>query len=232
MGGFFGGGGGLVNDFNLLSSFDLVDDFSQGIACRFLNQDNRNGAFQGNVGASEGAGIYNTETHTNTNGASGLSGALSYRFSTFSRLSIAANMRVLNLADGTNSYRIILGFNSSNSAADSGLTRSAAFYYSNSNANWQAITYNASTGTTTDTGIAAVADGSYNTFCVRANGDTSVEFFINDSLVATNTTNIPSSFVAPYICIAKTAGSTSRTIRLDWVRFSGSGNTRSLGVSA
>lgn len=221
-----------TNDFNILSSFDLVDDFSQGIASRILNQDNRNGAFQGNVGASEGAGIYNTETSTATNGASGLSGALSYRFSTFSKLSFAGNLRIINLADATNSYRIILGFNSSNSATDTGLTRSAAFYYSNNNANWQAITYNASTGTTTDTGVAAVADGSYNTFCVRANGDTSVEFFINNSLVATNTTNIPSSTVTPYVCIAKTAGTTSRVIRLDWIRFSGLGNSRSLGISA
>ena len=137
-------------------------------------------------------------------------------------------MRIVSLADGTNSYRILIGFNSSNSAADSGLTRSAGLYYSNSNANWQAITYNASVGTTTDTGIAAVADGTYQTFCVRANGTSSVQFLINGAIVATHTTNIPSSTVCPYVTIAKSAGTTSRTIRLDYIRFSGSGNTRTL----
>ena len=216
------------NWYNNLSDFDLLDDFTQANASNILAQDNRNGAFQTNVGTTDGPGIYNTETHTATNGASGLSGALSYVFSQFARLSFAANMRIVNLADGTNSYRILIGFNSSNSATDSGLTRSAGLYYSNSNANWQAITYNASVGTTTDTGIAAVADGTYQTFCVRANGTSSVQFLINGAIVATHTTNIPSSTVTPYVTIAKSAGTTSRTIRLDYIRFSGSGNTRTL----
>jgi len=216
------------NWFNNLSDFDLVDDFTQATISNILLQDNRNSAFPTNPGATDGPGIYNTETHTATNGASGLSGANSYVFSQFARLSFAANMRIVTLADGTNSYRILIGFNSSNSATDSGLTRSAGLYYSNSNANWQAITYNASVGTTTDTGVAAVADGSYNTFCVRANGTASVEFLINGVTVATHTTNIPSSTVTPYVTIAKSAGTTSRTIRLDYIRFSGSGNTRTL----
>jgi len=216
------------NWFNNLSDFDLVDDFTQATISNILLQDNRNSAFPTNPGSTDGPGIYNTETHTATNGASGLSGANSYVFSQFARLSFAANMRIVTLADGTNSYRILIGFNSSNSASDSGLTRSAGLYYSNSNANWQAITYNASVGTTTDTGVAAVADGSYNTFCVRANGTASVEFLINGVTVATHTTNIPSSTVTPYVTIAKSAGTTSRTIRLDYIRFSGSGNTRTL----
>ena len=216
------------NWYNNLSDFDLVDDFTQATISNILLQDNRNGAFPTNPGATDGPGIYNTETHTATNGASGLSGANSYVFSQFARLSFAANMRIVTLADGTNSYRILIGFNSSNSATDSGLTRSAGLYYSNSNANWQAITYNSSVGTTTDTGIAAVADVTYQTFCVRANGTASVEFLINGVTVATHTTNIPSSTVTPYVTIAKSAGTTSRTIRLDYIRFSGSGNTRTL----
>lgn len=216
------------NWYNNLSDFDLLDDFTNANLSNILNQDNRNGGFQSNVGVADSAGIYNTETGTNTNGASGLSGSLSFVFSQFSRLSFAGQMRIVTLADGVNSYRILIGFNSGVAATDSGLTRSAGLYYSNANANWQAITYNASVGTTTDTGIAAVADGSYNTFCVRANGTASVEFLINGVIVATHTTNIPSSFVTPYATIAKSAGATSRVMRLDYIRFSGSGNTRTL----
>jgi len=92
------------NWYNNLSDFDLLDDFTQANASNILAQDNRNGAFQTNVGTTDGPGIYNTETHTATNGASGLSGANSYVFSHFARLSFAANMRIVNLADGTNSY--------------------------------------------------------------------------------------------------------------------------------
>jgi hypothetical protein len=217
------------NWYNNLSDFDLLDDFTNASLSNILNQDNRNGGFQSNLGTADSTGIYSTETGTNTNGASGLSGSISYVFSQFARLSFAANMRIVTaLADGVNSYRILIGFNSNNGATDSGLTRSAGLYYSNANANWQAITYNASVGTTTDTGIAAVADGSYNTFCVRANGTASVEFLINGVTVATHTTNIPSSFVSPYATIAKSAGATSRVMRLDYIRFSGSGNTRTL----
>ena len=216
------------NWYNNLSDFDLLDDFTNANLSNLLNQDSRNGGFQSNVGVADSAGIYNTETGTNTNGASGLSGSLSYVFSQFARLSFAANMRLVTLADGVNSYRVLIGFNSNAAATNSGLTRSAGLYYSNANANWQAITYNASVGTTTDTGIAAVADGSYNTFCVRANGTASVEFLINGVTVATHTTNIPSSFVAPYATIAKSAGATSRVMRLDYIRFSGSGNARTL----
>ena len=217
------------NWYNNLSDFDLLDDFTNANLSNILNQDSRNGGFQTNTGATDGPGIYNTETHTATNGASGLSGSLSYVFSQFARLSFAANMRIVTaLADGVNSYRILIGFNSSNGATDSGLTRSAGLYYSNANANWQAITYNASVGTTTDTGIAAVADGSYQTFCVRANGTSSVQFLINGAIVATHTTNIPSSTVTPYVAIAKSAGTTSRVMRLDYIRFSGSGNARTL----
>jgi len=216
------------NWYNNLSDFDLVDDFTQANLSNVLNQDNRNSGFQSNVGVNDAAGIYNTETGTNTNGASGLSGSISYVFSQFQRLSFAAKARIITLADGVNSYRILIGFNSSVGATDSGLTRSAGLFYSNANANWQAITYNSSVGTTTDTGVAAVADGSYNTFCVRANGTASVEFLINGAVVATHTTNIPSSFVTPYATIAKSAGATSRVLRLDYIRFSGSGNARTL----
>ncbi len=97
--------------------------------------------------------------------------------------------------------------------------------------NWQAYTYNSSVGTITDTGVAAVADGSYNTFLTRVNDSTSVQFFINGTLVATHTTNLPTTQVCPQVAIQKTAGTTSRTLFVDWVRFYGAGNSRNLGVS-
>jgi hypothetical protein len=224
-----------TNDFNILSSFDLLDDWSANNAGRFLNADTRNaGTSNGQSGINDAprSGLWTIATGTNTNGGGAMSGNIGYVLSGFTRLSFAANFRVIALADGTNSYRIFCGFNSNYDSTTAPTTRSAGFFYDNNNVNWQAYTYNSSVGTITDTGVAAVADGSYNTFCVRCNGTTNVQFFINNSLVATNTTNLPSTNVCPSLHIQKTAGNTSRSIISDWVRFSGIGNTRSLGVSA
>ena len=224
------------NWYNNLSDFDLLDDFTASNSPLILTVDSRStgfGAAQSAVSDPPRAGVWLAQTAAGTTGASGFGGSSSYVFSSWQRLSIAANFRITTLADGTDSYRIFLGFNSSYDSTTNPITRSAGLLYSNASANWQAITYDASTGTSTDTGVAAVAGGIYNTFCVRVNGTSSVQFFINNSLVATNTTNIPTTtYTNPFLAIAKTAGTNSRSFFCDWIRFSGSGNSRSLGVSA
>jgi hypothetical protein len=223
------------NWYNNLSDFDFVDDFTHSNSPNFLTADTRNAGIsfgQTSTNASPRSGLWQLQTGTNASGGAALSGNVSYVYSGWSRLSFASNFRIVTLADGTNSYRIFMGFNSSYDSTTAPTTRSAGLFYDNNNANWQAYTYNSSVGTITDTGVAAVADGSYNTFLTRVNGTTNVEFFINGVLVATNTTNIPSTQVCPSIHMQKTLGTTSRNIISDYVRFSGSGNSRSLGVSA
>jgi hypothetical protein len=223
------------NDFNVLSSFDLVDDFNSSNGLRFLTLDTRNGggsAGQAGVNDPPRNGVWQISTGTNTNGGGAISGNIGYVFSSWTRLSFAANFRIVNLADGTNSYRIFIGFNSSYDSTTAPTTRSAGLFYDNNSVNWQAYTYNSSVGTITDTGVAAVADGSFNTFLTRVNGTTSVEFFINNSLVTTHTTNLPSTNVCTTLHINKTAGTTNRPVNIDWARFSGFGNSRTLGVSS
>jgi len=223
------------NWYNNLSDFDFVDDFTHNNSPSVLTADNRNaGTSSGQQGVNSPpqSGFWILTTGVNTNGGAALSGNIGYVYSGWARLSFSANFRIINLADGTNSYRIFVGFNSSYDSLTAPTTRSAGLFYDNNNVNWQAYTYNASVGTITDTGVAAVADGSYNTFLTRVNGTTNVQFFINGVLVATNTTNLPSTNVCPSIHIQKTAGTTSRQVFCDWIRFSGSGNSRSLGVSA
>lgn len=224
-----------ANSYQLLSSFDLVDDFTHNNSSWILTQDTRNGGSsngQSGVNDPPRSGLFTIATGTSASGGGALGGNIGYVFSGWSRLSFAANFRIITLADGTNSYRIFIGFNSSYDSTTAPTTRSAGLFYDNNNPNWQAYTYNSSVGTITNTGVAAVADGSYNTFLTRVNGSTNVEFFINGSLVATHTTNLPSTNVCPQIQIQKTAGTTSRSIICDWIRFFGSGNSRSLGTSA
>ena len=223
------------NWYNNLSDFDFVDDFTHNNSPNFLTGDARNaGTSAGQTGVNDPprSGLWSLITGTNASGGAALSGNIGYVFSGWARLSFASNFRVVTLADVTNNYRIFTGFNSSYDSTTAPTIRSAGLFYDNNNVNWQAYTYNSSTGTITDTGVAAVADGSYNTFLTRVNGTTNVEFFINGVLVATNTTNLPSVQVCPQIQLQKTAGTTSRSIISDWIRFAGSGNSRTLVGSA
>ena len=223
------------NWYNNLSNFDFVDDFTHNNSPNFLTGDARNaGTSAGQTGVNDPprSGLWSLITGTNASGGAALSGNIGYNFSGWARLSFSANFRIVTLADVTNSYRIFTGFNSSYDSTTAPTIRSAGLFYDNNNVNWQAYTYNSSTGTITDTGVAAVADGSYNTFLTRVNGTTNVEFFINGVLVATNTTNLPSVQVCPQIQLQKTAGTTSRNIISDWIRFAGSGNSRTLVGSA
>ena len=223
------------NWYNNLSDFDFVDDFTYNNSPNLLTADTRNaGTSNGQTGVNDPprSGLYTLATGTNAAGGGALGGNIGYVFSGWARLSFASNFRIVTLADGTNSYRIFTGFNSSYDSTTAPTTRSAGLFYDNNNVNWQAYTYNASVGTITDTGVAAVADGSYNTFLTRVNGTTNVQFFINGVLVATNTTNLPSTQVCPQIQIQKTLGATSRSLICDWIRFAGSGNSRTLVGSA
>jgi len=223
------------NWYNNLSDFDFVDDFTHNNSPNFLTADTRNaGTSSGQTAVNDPprSGFWSLTTGATAIGGGALSGNIGYVYSGWARLSFASNFRIVTLADGTNSYRIFTGFNSSYDSTTAPTVRAAGLFYDNNNVNWQAYTYNASVGTITDTGVAAVADGSYNTFLTRVNGTTNVQFFINGVLVATNTTNLPSTQVCPQIQIQKTLGVTSRNIISDWVRFAGSGNSRSLGVSA
>jgi hypothetical protein len=220
------------NWYNNLSDFDLLDDFFLTAQGLFLTQQSAGGGFADTPAYTDSPvnGIYYGTTSTGTSGAAGLAGSISLLFSSWNRLSIAYRFKINTLADGTNSYRVFLGFNHSTASNSTPTTRSAGFFYSNATANWQAYTYNASTGTTTDTGIAASAS-TFNTFLVRTNGTNSVQFLINNVLVATHTTNIPTTAVCPYLSMLKTAGTTARDFYVDWARLSGSGNSRTLDGS-
>jgi hypothetical protein len=76
----------------------------------------------------------------------------------------------------------------------------AYFEITSANTNWQAVTVAAGVSTKTDTGIAPVANTAQR-FRAEYHGSASpygaatVLFFINDTLVATNTTNVPVSQV-------------------------------------
>ena len=85
---------------------------------------------------------------------------------------------------------------------------------------WQCITKASGTPTTTNTSVAA--NTSFNNFSIVINaGGTSVGFYINGTLVATNTTNIPSALLAVIVSLGiGTSSGATMTAQWDLVDFS------------
>jgi len=88
--------------------------------------------------------------------------------------------------------------------------------------NWKCYTRVASGAVTVTTTSIPVVDGQWYKLRIDINAaGTSVTFFINDVLVATHTTNIPSSttVIAPISIIHKSAGTTARTMLTDYFMY-------------
>jgi hypothetical protein len=95
-------------------------------------------------------------------------------------------------------------------------------YYNATSPNWLAVTSNGGSRTETNTGIAVVAN-SFSRFRISVNADgTSVGFYIDDVLVATNTTNIPTvNLTGIGIKIGNLIGTTvSKSLYTDYVSVS------------
>lgn len=93
-------------------------------------------------------------------------------------------------------------------------------YNRSNNVNWVAETTNASTSTLTDSGVAVAAATWVKLKIVINAAASSVQFFINGSSVATNTTNInTTNLMCPKIRMLRTAGSTAgRVIYHDYFK--------------
>jgi hypothetical protein len=90
----------------------------------------------------------------------------------------------------TANYRVQIGFGNSSGSTTAEHGNGIYFYADNQNANWICKTARAGTRTETITGVPVTTDF----FRFRAIGTSSeIQFFINDSLVATHTTNIPNA---------------------------------------
>lgn len=119
--------------------------------------------------------------------------------------------------DATDNYTVRLGFGDN----DAGEPTDGVYFRYNYNVNggeWQAVTRAAGveTGSATDTNV-ALDTANFVKFEIIVNaGATSVDFKINGTTVATNTTNIPSASTGILVgSIIKSAGSGSRQVQID-----------------
>lgn len=139
-----------------------------------------------------------------------------------------ARVRVPTLSDATNRYQLVVGFMDTNTAASQ--TDGAFFCYDEggvsnglaASANWRAVTASNSVRSNADTTV-AVAAATWTRLRIEVNAaGTSAAFYINGTLRATLTTNIPTASARQFgfgHLLIKSVGTTARLFDCDYVAF-------------
>jgi hypothetical protein len=124
------------------------------------------------------------------------------------------------LSDATNRFYNFFGGTSSNNLLS---TNAISFIYDEgtniygaASPNWKCVTRISPTTTTTITTVPVVASQWFVLRIVVNENASSVQFFINNVLVATHTTNIP-TLITPRVAMVKTIGTTNRNTFLDYI---------------
>jgi hypothetical protein len=151
-------------------------------------------AFTAITGLTGVFGVWSLDMGTTTTGYVSLMNSanvtnLNIRFGE-GRAKFQAKGAIHVLSDGTNTFTSRIGFLDTNfgESADGAFFR---YTHGVNSGEWQAVTRSNNTETATDTNVAVVADA-FKRFRIEVNAaGTSVAFYIDDVLVATNTANIP-----------------------------------------
>ena len=120
------------------------------------------------------------------------------------------------------SFALKIGFQVNTSFGDS---NEISFTYDSAvNLSWLCKTISSSTETSTASGINVTTNTWYKLYIKRRSG--SVEFYINGSLVATHTTNIPSVYTLGPIIVGKSLEALSKAIYVDYFGYYSEGLSR------
>jgi hypothetical protein len=161
-------------------------------------------------------GVIACSTGTATNGRAGIGFSnLVFLFQAASDYRFAMRAKFPVVPNGVNSFEAHIGL-----AAWASVTLTDAFYFKavNGTTNWQAINLASSVATTTDTGIAV--DTSYHTFDIRWDAGLAAAFYYIDGVqVAQNSAHVPADFtgLTPGAGMFKSAGTSARDLRIDWI---------------
>ena len=129
-----------------------------------------------------------------------------------------AAIDITTLSDATNEFDIRVGLCDVTSGAD--CTDGVYFWYNrNTSVNWIRSTANGGTRTQTASTNAVATGWVYLQFVV-ADDESSVEFFVNNVSIGSNTLNIPTTAATGLLfVIIKSAGTASRDFDIDYVTF-------------
>lgn len=95
----------------------------------------------------------------------------------------------------------------------------AMFKKASTDTNWQCVTNDGAASTTTDSGVPPVAN-TFQRFEIRAYGVTRVEFYIDNVIVATNTTHINTTLAMLPSVYSVSTNNTAHTFKVGAVSFS------------
>lgn len=216
---------GLIEDINPSQQLSWWDDFDTQNVNGTTNWGNNSTAggsaqvqtpFSGDPGH---IGIIQLETGTETTGVGNIYKDVSM-FLGGATLDWEGLVQLSALSNSTDTYSVEIGAgNIENAEPYNGFW----FSYSNgvNGGDWTANTGNGST-TSVDTGVAAAANAWVKLRMVAAANGSEVTFYINGTSVATISTTLPTTSATPFghgLQIRKSAGTTGRTLYVDYVRF-------------
>ena len=135
------------------------------------------------------------------------------------RLWFHALIKLTTLRTAGEDFAVRIGFFDSTNASP---VDGAYFLYDSTSANWQTrMVSNSSATVATSTSV--VVTGEWQAFSVVFAADGSdVKFYIGETLIATHTLTIPTGIARAFGCgamIVKSAGSTARTMQMDYASF-------------
>lgn len=121
------------------------------------------------------------------------------------------------LSDGTDRYRLRMGFGNG-SFAETSPANGAFFEYKDTinGGKWQLVTDKASAESVADSGVTVVASTWYYLEVEINAAGTSVDYYINHLLVGTIATNVPTVNLSTNAGIAKSVGTTARIFNADY----------------
>lgn len=170
------------------------------------------------TGNEPGAAYGGATTQTSATGAVAIrTGFTSFNASNGKLYYMHCEAFVTALSDGTNSYVVYSGFSDSSTGAEP--NNGAYFEYDHTvSANWQCVTAagGSRTKTTTSVPVKVSASGA-DKLQVKIEGGVA-KFWINDTLVHTESLTIPSGWAQSFgatMSIRKTAGTTARIVAFD-----------------
>lgn len=209
-----------------LSTVIITEDFIVGAAQGSTNW--TPSANSGAVAQHNGAtfaqlnpGVIELRTSTSSSAAPSLNLGVNIFQAGGGAMSVEGVARLDALSDGTDTYTARLGFGDSTTGTAPTDGMWLEYTHSVNSGNWTFNTASSTTTTTSNGSIAAVA-GAWFRFKITCNADgTSASGFINDVLVNTNTTNIPSGAGRSFgiqFSLTKSLGSTQRILYIDWAQ--------------
>lgn len=219
------GSGGIVAG-RQADPASVVSLFTEGTSTTY---DGAYNAFQSGTGAgsTQGSapyprvGVLTSTTGTTATGRAGITTSNLFVFDfTGGNLYFSTSVKIPTLSNSTNTFVLYVGFINSLTAAGTDGVRFEYTDAAGTGAQWQCVTRNNNAETRTAVGSNVVAAQWYDLEIVVNATGTSVDFIIDGTVVATHTTNIPSTNTrraGSGYNIRKTVGTTARTVEVDWL---------------